>query len=117
MPIRCKKLLLSGRKLNEDRKDGSDIGDDGNIGIDDFIDFGRIDVDVHDARFRTKLRHDARRPVVKSNACGDDEIGIVHSDVCRVRTVHADHTGKHFKRKRHAAYPHKARHDGKTVSF
>ena len=110
MPIRGEKLLLLRSKLHEDRKDGADVGDDGNIGIDDFIDFCSIDVYVHDARFRTKLRHDARRPVVEANACGYDEIGIVHSDVCRVGTVHTDHTGKHFKRGRHAADSHKTRH-------
>ena len=55
------------------------------------VQFGGIDIDMHDLGVRSKLCHFSRDPVIKTDPQGDQQIAIPHSPVRIHAAMHAEH--------------------------
>ena len=79
-----------GEKLVEVLQRKPDIGEHGEMDDFVFVEFGSIDIDVHDGRFLGEFRNFACDAVVKADAEGQKEVGIIHGIVGVDGAVHAE---------------------------
>ena len=67
------------------------ITDDRQISMTILRDFRRIDVNVNHLSMRRERLQPSRNTVVKTNAQGDDQIGVIHAHVGGIGPVHTRH--------------------------
>ena len=79
-----------GEKLVEVPQRKPDIGEDGKMHDFVFVEFGGVDVDMHDGGLLGELGNLAGDAVIKADAEGQEKVGIVHRIVGIHRAVHAE---------------------------
>ena len=110
--IEC--LSIEFQSLTEVRQRPAKIGVDTDIGMDDFIDFNLVDVEVNDFRLGRKVGSVTGNAIIKTSADGQEQVTLGNGHIGSIGTVHADHAQVAVPLVGNAALPHERRDDRYT---
>ena len=103
--------FMSCQLFVEEGQGPAEITVDADVGVDDFIDFYFIDIEVDDLRVRREIFDVASDAVIESGADGDQEVAFRDGHIGSVRAMHADHAKVSVIRIGDAALAHEGRDD------